>query len=147
MDNIEIAKKLSEAFEARDLASLQALLADDFAAKGPTVELTKAQTLGYLKVLFTAFPDHRFGLTDFRQDGEDVQCTSHESGTHTGMLDLSPFGIPVSLPATGKGFRLPSSTLTVRVANEKIIYFGEESVPGGGLAGILEQLGVKLPGH
>jgi predicted ester cyclase len=145
MSNIEIARKFSETLESRNLESLQALLADGFAAKGPSMQLTREQTLGYLKVLFTAFPDYSFGLTDFRQEGESIQCTSHESGTHTGLLDLKPFGLSVSLPPTGKPFRLPGSTFTIHVANDKITYFGEESVPGGGLAGILGQLGVKLP--
>ncbi len=145
MTNLEIATRFSEFLERRDLAGLQTLLADDFAAKGPTMEINKQQTLAYLQILFTAIPDYRFGLTNFQEQGELIRCTTHESGTHQGVLDLKALGLPVSLPATGKSFELPSSTLTIRVVNGKVAYFGEEAVPGGGLAGMLDQLGVKLP--
>jgi hypothetical protein len=65
MSNLEIAKRAAHMLETRDLQGLQASLADDFKAKGATLELTKPQALGYLQIFFTAFPDHRFGFTDF----------------------------------------------------------------------------------
>ena len=53
--------------------------------------------------------------------------------------------MPVSLPPTGKTFELPESVYTIRVVDDKVVYFSEKVVEGGGLAGILSQLGVKLP--
>ena len=145
MSNLEIAKRAAHMLETRDLQGLQALLADDFKAKGATLELTKQQTLGYLQIFFTAFPDHRFGFTDFDEKGDLVYCNGQETGTHTGILDLKPLGMPVSLPPTGKSFKLPKSIYTFRVAGDKVTFYGEELAEGGGLAGILTQLGVKLP--
>jgi hypothetical protein len=145
MGNFEIAKRAADLLESRDLEGLQALLADDFRAKGATLELTKQQTLGYLQIFFTAFPDHSFGFTDFEKKGGLVYCNGQETGTHMGVLDLNPFKIPVSLPPTGKSFKLPKSVFTFRVAGDKVTYFREEAGKGGGLAGILEQLGVKIP--
>ena len=145
MSNLEIAKRFSEFLESRDLAGLQTLLADNFVAKGPTMELTKQQALAYLQLLFTAFPDHSFGLADYEEVGEMIRCTTHESGTHQGVLDLKEFGLPVTLPPSNKPIRLPNGKLTIRVVNGKIAYFGEEAAEGGGLAGILEQLGVRFP--
>lgn len=49
MNNLETAKRVADYLESRDLKGLQALLADDFMAKGGTRELTKQQTLGYLQ--------------------------------------------------------------------------------------------------
>ena len=145
MGNLEIAKRMAELLEARDLKGMQVLLSDDFKAKGGTLELTKPQALGYLQIFFTAFPDHRFGFTDFVEKGDSVESTGQETGTHTGLLDLKPLGMPLSLPPTGKSFKLPKSVYTFHVAGDKVTYFSEEAVAGGGLAGILEQLGVKLP--
>jgi len=145
MSNLEVAKRFANLLESRDVNRLQVLLADDFSAKGGTLELAKQQALGYLQIFFTAFPDHRFGFTDFDEKGDLVYCTGQETGTHNGVLDLKPLGMPVSLPPTGKSFNLPKSTFTFRVAGDKVTYFSEETVKGGGLAGILEQLGVKLP--
>jgi hypothetical protein len=51
----------------------------------------------------------------------------------------------VSLPPTGKTYTLPKGRFTFRVANDKVTYFSEEAEEDGGLAGILAQLGVKLP--
>jgi hypothetical protein len=144
MSNLEIVKQVTDMLESRDLIVLQALLADDFRAKGATRELTKQQTLGYLKIFFTAFPDHHFGFADFKEKRDSIDCTAQETGTHKGVLDLTPFGMPISLPPTGKPFRLPKSVYTFRVAVDKVTYYSEEAVQGGGLAGILEQLGVKL---
>lgn len=145
MSNLEVAKRVADLLDSRDVQGLQALLADDFRAKGGTLELTRQQTLGYLQIFFKAFPDHRFGFADFEEKGDLIYCTGHETGTHSGVLDLYPFGMPISLPPTGKSFKLPKSVFTFRAANDKLIYFGEEAAEGGGLAGILAQLGVKLP--
>ena len=145
MSNLETAKKAADLLETGDLKGLQALLADDFRAKGATRELTKGQALGYLQLFFTAFPDHRFGFADFEEKGDLIQCTGQETGTHTGVLDLNPLGRPISLPPTGKSFKLPKCVFTFRVAGDQVTFYGEETVTGGGLAGILEQLGMKLP--
>jgi predicted ester cyclase len=145
MSNLDVAKRAAALLESRDSKGLQALMADDFLAKGPTLELTKQQVLGYLQIMFTAFPDHRFGFVDFEEKGDSIYCTSSESGTHTSVLDLNPLGVPVSLPPTGKSFKLPKCVVTFRVAGDKLTYYSEEAVKGGGLAGMLEQLGVNLP--
>jgi len=145
MSNLEVAKRFADLLEAGELKGLQTLLAEDFRAKGATRELTKQQALGYLQIFFTAFPDHRFGFTDFEEKGDLIQCIGQETGTHTGVLDLNPFGMPISLPPTGKSFTLPKYVFTFRVAGDKVTFYGEEAVQGGGLAGILEQLGVKFP--
>jgi hypothetical protein len=145
MSNLETAKRAADLLESKDLKGLQALLAEDFRAKGATLELTKQQTLGYLQIFFTAFPDHRFCFTDFEEKEGLIYCTGQETGTHEGILDLNPFGMPVSLPPTEKTFKLPKSVFTFRVVGDQVTYFSEEAVKGGGLAGILEKLGVKLP--
>jgi len=145
MSNLEVVKRFTDFLESRDVQGLQAIMEDDFRAKGGTRELTKQQALGYLLMFFTAFPDQSFGFADFEEKGDLIYCTGQEMGTHLGVLDLKPFGIPVSLPPTGKSFKLPKSVYTFRVAGDKVTFYGEEATQGGGLAGILEQLGVKLP--
>jgi hypothetical protein len=145
MSNLDVAKRAAALLEARDSKGLQILMADDFVGKGPTLELTKQQVLGYLQIMFTAFPDHRFDFADFEEKVDSICCTSSETGTHTGLLDLNPLGVSISLPPTGKSFKLPKCVITFRVVGDKLTYYAEEAVKGGGLAGILEQLGVKLP--
>ena len=145
MSNLDVAKRFADLLETGDVQGLQPLLADDFRAKGATRELVKPQALGYLQLFFTAFPDHRFGFTDFEEKGDWVYCTGQETGTHQGVLDLNPFGMPILLPPTGKSFQLPKSVYSFRVAGDKVTHYNEEGVHGGGLAGILEQVGVRIP--
>jgi predicted ester cyclase len=144
MSNLEIAERFAVLIEAKNLNGLQEMLADNFTTNGPATELNKQQVIGYLKTLFTAFPDMSFGFTDFEQKDYLVTCTIHQKGTHRGILDLGPFGLPVSLPPTGKAFALPANGFVFGVENDKIIFFGEGVSEGNGLAEILAQLGVKL---
>jgi len=145
MSNLEVAKRFADLLESGDVKGLQTLLADNFRATGGTRELTKPQALGYLQIFFTAFPDCRFGFTDFEEKGDWVYWTGQETGTHKGVLDLNSFGMPISLPPTGKSFQLPKSVYSLRVVGDKVTHYNEEAVQGGGLAGMLEQLGVKIP--
>src|SRR5512137_527232 len=101
MSNLEVAKRFANLLESRDVKGFQAVVADDFQAKGGTRELNKQQALGYIQIFFTAFPDHRFGFTDFEEKEDVIHCSGQETGTHLGVLDLKPLGMPVSLPPTG----------------------------------------------
>lgn len=145
MSNLETFQRFTELLEARDLNGMQDMFADNATVKGPTVELGKQQIVDYFKTLFTAFPDISFGLTDFEEQGDVLYCVSHEKGTHKGILDLRPFGIPLFLPPTEKTYTMPKTTYTFHIVNGKIVSFNEETVEGGGLKGILSQLGVKIP--
>ena len=145
MSNLETAKRFADLLESRDVKGLQDFLSDDFKAESVARELNKQQTLGYLQIFFTAFPDHHFGFSNFEEKEGLVYCTGRETGSHKGILDIEPFGIPVTLPPTGRSFKLPKTTFTFRLEGGVVTSFGEEVVEGGGLAGILAQLGVKLP--
>jgi len=144
MSKLEIAKKFADLLESKDVQGLQVLLADQFIAKGAARELNKPQALQYLEIFFSAFPDHTFNFTDFHEQEGVIHCIGEEVGSHTGILDLKPLGIPVKLPPTGRSFKLPKTTYTFRVEGNLVRFYGEEAVEGGGLAGILAQLGIKL---
>jgi len=144
MSKMETAKKFASLLDSRDWGDLRDLIADNFTARGPTLALNKEQMVSYLQILITAFPDMEFGLTDFEEKDGLMVSKGRERGTHTGMLDLRPLGIDVSLPATGKKFELPETVFLLGVADGKVIYYGEEDVEGGGLTGLLAQLGVNL---
>jgi hypothetical protein len=102
--------------------------------------LGKQQAIGFLRVLFTAFPDHSFGFSELKIDAGEGVCTGVESGTHRGVLDLTSFGLPVCLAPTGRLVRLPPSKFTFQVEGDEVTAFAEEVGEGGGLAGILAHL-------
>jgi hypothetical protein len=145
MSNLEIAERCASLLEAKDLNGLDDVLAENFRTEGPNAELNKQQAINYLRTLFTAFPDMNFGFRYFEQKQYLVTCDVHQKGTHTGFLDLTPIGLPVLVHPTGKTFDLPVGGFVFGVENGKIIFFSESIREGGGLTGILAQLGVKIP--
>jgi predicted ester cyclase len=145
VSNIDVAKRFTDALEARELDLAGAMMADEFKAIGPSLQLTKPQTMAYLQLLFTAFPDYGFNFESLEPAGDYIRCYAHEQGTHLGTLDLKAFGMPLVVSATGKSFHLPKSTFSFQADGEKVTSFKEEAGQGGGLAGMLDQLGLK--GH
>ena len=49
------------------------------------------------------------------------------------------------MPPTGKHVQLPYEPLTVTVINGKATRIGAEHVEGGGVPGVLAQLGIAMP--
>jgi predicted ester cyclase len=145
MGAVELASKVWDLIEAKDTAAAAELLSDDFTFSGPVPEPINGEMwLGMHDRLNAAFPDWKFNISDVHPHGEVIHCTAQITGTHTGELDLSPLGLPV-VPATGKSFQLPREEMGVAVVGDKITSISGESTPGGGVMGILSQLGVEVP--
>jgi len=73
-----------------------------------------------------------------------VTAKAHISGTQTAPLSLPALGIQ-SFAATGKHVQLPYEQLTATVKNGKLTRLEAEHVEGGGVPGVLAQLGAKMP--
>lgn len=66
------------------------------------------------------------------------------TGTHTKEMTAPIPGIK-NIPATGKAVSMPEEEAYLTVKDGKIIRMELEKVPGGGLPGILKQIGAKIP--
>jgi hypothetical protein len=53
-------------------------------------------------------------------------------------------GFP-KVPASGKHVSLPKEAITITLKNGKISRLEAAKVPGGGVAGVLAQLGIPVP--
>jgi hypothetical protein len=93
-----------------------------------------------------AFPDWKFNVSETRVEGNKAYRTIQITATHSGIYDLSKLGIdlPPLLP-TGHARSWPVEYLTCTVKKGRITQMMVETGPGGGLIGILEWLGIKLP--
>jgi steroid delta-isomerase-like uncharacterized protein len=83
-----------EAFNGRDLALLDELIADDYdnhAAAAGTPPGAAGQAAVFQR-LWAALPDARFEITHLTADGDTVICVGTMSGTHEGEL----LGVPAS---------------------------------------------------
>jgi hypothetical protein len=145
MDNIAIVKACLAAVEQARFDDAEQLIADDFEMFGPAPKpVSKRDWIGNHRSMNVAFPDYAFNPTAFEEREGKVFCRMRITGTHLGPLDLSSLGVP-SLPATGKTFVLPPQSVEWHFSGGRISRAIVENPPGGGFAGLLQQLGAELP--
>ena len=145
MSAMEIVKAGLAAVEANDFKKLEGMLADDMVFAGPVPKpVGKHEFVGLQSLLLAAMPNWKFNPKDFKENGDVVTVTLQVTGTQTGELSLPMPGMP-KIPASGKKVSLPSEASTFTVKNGKITRLDVASTPGGGVPGILAQLGVPMP--
>ncbi len=145
MSKVDTAKAFSEALEARDFNKAASYLADDFVFAGPVPQpIGKQEFIAIQSAFEDAFQDWSFNSHDEVEQGEKVVAAVQITGTHTRDLVLPMPGMP-PLPATGKRVSLPVEHITFTFKGDKIASLASDNVPGGGVPGILAQLGVPLP--
>ena len=146
MSATDIVKEGLAATEAGDYAKLENLVADDFSMAGPIpMPVGKREFIGLMMAMHQAMPDWSFNAGEFKENGDQVTVPFQITGTHTGELQLPLPGMP-PIPASGKKVALPSEPSTFTVKNSKLVKLEVSDVPGGGVMGILSQLGVSIPG-
>ena len=145
MSNIDLVKSVFAAFESGDVRKAETLLSDDMVLAGPVPKpVSKHEFVGLQSSLVAAIPDWKFNAGEYKEQGDKVLVKVHISGTHSKPLTLPPMGVQ-SLPPTTKHVQLPYENLTVTVTNGKVTRIDAERVEGGGVQGLLAQLGVKMP--
>jgi len=128
------------AFQRGDTATMGQFLADGFGYVGPAPEPLPAEAfLGLVTTFFAAFPDIDWHLetSDVSTDGFVV--TTQTSGTHTGVLDLTPLAGARYEPSGGS-FQLPRQEFAYGIESELITQITARPAEGTGLSGILAQL-------
>ena len=137
----EIFTQYSAALDRGDLDAMRALIHEDFRLEGAGLDgVGKPEFLAAMKAQMDAFPDYSENPTDLQEIGDDVlQFVVHVTGTQTGTLAL-PGLTPI--PPTGRTVRLPREPAWVHIYDNQILVYHVAPVPGGGLKGILAQLGV-----
>ena len=104
-----------------------------------------AAQVNKFSLVFSANPT-TVDAKDFNENGDLVTCTHQITGKQSGLLDLSFMGLP-SVPATGTKVKLPEEPVTATIRDGKVYRFEVESVEGGGMEGLLKQIGVSIPAH
>lgn len=143
MNALDVVKAAFKALEDHDWAGIDRLTSDDMQFVGPMPQpIGKQEFIGLHKTLLTAMPDWRFNVTDLVASGDRVSGYLQVEGTQTGEINLP--GFP-SIPVTGKHAKNPVEPISFEVKNGKITRIQAENVPGGGVPGLLSQLGVTMP--
>jgi predicted ester cyclase len=146
MSAMDVVKEGLAATEAGDFGKLEGMVADDFAMTGPVpMPVGKREFIGLMMAMLKAMPDWKFNAADFKENGDQVTVPLRITGTHTGELQLPMPGMP-AIAATGTKVSLPAEPSTFTVKNGKLTQLEVASTPGGGVMGILSQLGVDMSG-
>lgn len=140
-----IVKTLMTALQSGDLEVAASLLCDDFVLQGWTLEpLGKSGLLAMQSELLNAMPDFSYGLSELKQRNGRVSALIHVCGTHSSDLALPMVGVEL-IPATGLAIDLPQVHTAYQLEDGRVKAMVVEAVPGGGLGGLLQQIGAELP--
>jgi hypothetical protein len=138
MNALDIVTKLDKEICGGELAKAAGYLAEDFHFVGVGPEaLNKDQALGVWATIRAGLPDFSHNMRNLRAAFNVVYATVEAGGTHTGTLSI-PNGPTV--PATQRKWQNPIERIAITVRDGKVKEWAVESVPGGGLAGLLGQL-------
>jgi hypothetical protein len=141
----EIVQTFITAIQSGDLDMAAQYITDDFVFEGWTPQrLNKGEFLALQSELHAAMPDYAFNLSDVDEQNGVVSALMQITGTQTHALSLPMFGIPL-VPYTGTFVVLPQERVQFVVADDKVSQMRVETAPGGGLAGLLQQLDTELP--
>ena len=144
MNSSTLVKTCMSAMEAGDIRKTGTLLSEDFVFEGPVPKpIGKKEFLELMKALTNAIPDWAFNMSGLKENGNKVELDIHVTGNHTRELNLSFMGIPVA-PVTRRSIKLPQEHITVSVKNDKLSGIQVKPVPGGGVEGILKQIGLEM---
>jgi SnoaL-like protein len=145
MSPTEIVKTFITALQSGDMEVAANDMSDDFVVRGWTpYPLDKEKFLATQSALLDAMPDFSYNLSDVHKAGNEVEALIQVTGTQTNDLDLPMHGMP-PFPATGLAIDLPQVQARFVLKEHKVSEMSIESVPGGGLAGLLQQVGTELP--
>ena len=143
MNKSDLVKTMLKDLETGNARKSARYYAVDFIFSGPVPEpLNKDQFLDLMTAMTQSLPDWAFNVTSVQEKGSKVSVKVQITGTHKGTLAVP--GLPTVAP-TGKRVKLPAETLDITEEGDKITEFRVDVPPGGGVPGIYQQLGVKLP--
>jgi hypothetical protein len=145
MSSTETVKTFITALQSGDFELAANCVADDFVLSGWSPQpLDKGEVLAMQSELRDAMPDYSFHLSDLQEHDNQVEALIQISGTHRYDLALPMFGLPL-IPYSGVAIDLPQVHTYFSLAGNKITEMHIEEMPGGGLTGLLQQVGTELP--
>lgn len=141
----EVVREALSAIESEDFIRVDQLFSDKLKVQGiGPVALGKKEYLGVHRALSSGLPDFKFNHEIVKEDGARVSLKVALTGTHTREMKAPIPGL-ANIPATGKAVKMPEERIKITVEKDKIVGIELEPAPGGGLPGLLGQIGVVIP--
>lgn len=145
MTSTETAKQFFSLVEHKQLDAAYALLADNLVVNGPApVPLGKREYTAVHTAWSRACSDWSFNCSAVEDLGNGkVKTTIAITATLDGDLEGLPVpGLPARIAPTGRKAKLPTEHPVITVVGGKIVALDFVTPPGGGIAGLLAQMGV-----
>ena len=144
MEPQEVVQAFFDTLNRSGPEAAAAYMADNFVMEqpgAPPVQSSKAWLAGQA-MWRASFPDIKYTFELHGVEGNHVRGRSQGTGTHTRDLDLSPLGKGV-VAATGKVVTA-SQVNDFVVEGGKIVSNTAKPDVGGGIPGLLAQLGIEM---
>lgn len=139
-----------ENLEAGAFERAAAFLSDDFTFIGLTPQvLNKSSFIQLMSELKEGIPGLAFhfrvaGKEDLQEMGVRVVGEVQMSGHQVNALNLYQLTLPI-IPQRGRSFSLPVERWKFELREDKIRLIRAEPTPGGGIPGLVHQLGSDIP--
>jgi len=145
MSPVDVVKTFITALQAGEMEEAARFMTDDFVERGWTPQaLDGRRFLAMMSALRNAMPDFSFNLSDVNELDDGAEALISVSGTHTRDLALPQLGLPL-IAYSGVAIYLPQAQSEYRVKEQHIAEMLVETIPGGGLNGLLQQIDTELP--
>ncbi|MDP4116438.1 MAG: ester cyclase [Bacteroidota bacterium] len=145
MENTRIVEDFLQAIERNDFTKAETYLARDFKVTGVAPDpLGANEFLGLHRAFNKGMPDFRFNYKIGKDKNNVVDLKVRLTGTHTKEMPAPIPGLH-NITATNKSIKMPEEPIRVTIKDKKITTLHLEQVTGGGLTGLLKQIGVEMP--
>jgi predicted ester cyclase len=144
----QVVRDFMDAFEKRGVDAAIPYLADDVTIRvdNPPQNGGKQEFIGQGWLIKESMPDYKWGAQSITSEGNRVTVVSRWTGTHTGVFRLSALNPNApDIPPTGKKLAIADKFIFT-VDGDQITSMHIASPAGGGLVGMLAELGVQMPG-
>lgn len=143
MNTEQITEQLKNIYQTLTFDNLDTLFADDFIAHGSHLPapMNQAQFIGFLQILTRACSEMDFHPYVSDINGNEFKLSWQLTAKHTGILRLSAIGMPDFEP-TQRTFSLPEDVYHMTISDNKISKITINPVNGGGIQGMIQQLGL-----
>ncbi|GAC1432785.1 MAG: hypothetical protein NVSMB54_29450 [Ktedonobacteraceae bacterium] len=145
MSTIDIVRAFLTAIENNEKEETINPLADDFLFRGWTPKpLNRTDFITTFAELKSGIPGLMFNLHNLSEQENMVTGSIQIAGYQSNAFSIPPLSLP-PVPQMARSISLPVEDVTFELMGDKITRWSVQHVAGGGIKGLLHQLGFDAP--
>ncbi len=145
MGAIDTVRAFVTAIDDNQKDGMAGVLSDDFQFSGWTPKpLNKADFLVTMQELKSGMPGLMFNLHNLAEQGNMVTGSIQIAGYQSDAFSIPPLSLP-PVPQMARSVSLPVEDVVYTLEGDKIMRWNVQHVVGGGITGLLHQLGFDAP--